>query len=689
LTGSRLSQGKTLAIITQLSDIRAVMRAADKYVDLHFIATSKKLADLVEKQGRDCALLHDYIEESVNGELRKLAVEWIDSWSDGQVRQGGSLKEAMRLEGVSLWWFALPVLFPDLLRCIQHIEAFRAVVRCEAPARVLLVDLRQRRNHPLRLNHDDNAPGKLIASVCLADQLEVEFVADSLRGALSWGKKRRVAEVKSWIYFSFARRLIALARRALVGNKLGRPSAAEKPSVLLLSSPLYWRETMSLTGGRVWDDGVAGLCVRELVARGYRVVGIDAEINVPNLRQFSVLRAKARQRHIEWQCIEHYIARIPDSVQQARTLALDEIYGRLVGKGWAGPALNYCEVDISSVVEHRFHYLFKRYLPQAVDYIGAVEAAVCIEKIDLVCCVYEEGPYGRAGTIVGQRLGIPTIALQHGMVAGPYNAGFYFSKVSTDVSIDGIACPIPTRTAVYGEHAKSLLTKISAYPEDSVRVVGMPSYDPIVRNLASIKNAAPTDESPVALVVSQPFFNRDNRQFFIDTVLDGAVQLPEIQWVVKLHPSDFGKGIDWAEAVEARGLKNVEIVKDNLYDWLVACDFMVAWASTTMLEAVIFGKPVLAIRVPGCQGADDYFGAKIAISVASSSDMARLARHLLSKSDWRLTAIEESRRALEHIVFRPDGNAAARCADLVDELVEPRVRETAAAEAFVQACNSA
>jgi hypothetical protein len=682
------SHGKTLAVITQPSDIGAMLRASEKYADLRFVATSKKLADQVEKQGRDCGLLHDYMEESENGELRKLAVEWIDSWSDGQVRQGGSLKETLCLEGASLWWFALPVLFPDVLRCIQHIEAFRAVVRSESPARVLLVDLRRRSNHPFRLNHDDNAPGKVIAAVCRADQVPVEFVAGGLLGALAWEKKRAGAEFKSFIYFTLGRRLIARVRRASIGRKRASSPTARRPSVLLLTSPLYWRESLDMEGGRVWDDGVAGLSVRALVDRGYRVVGIDAEINVPNWRQFSVLRAKARQQHIDWQCMEHYIARIPAAVKRARAKGIGEIYKRLMANGWAGPALEYGGVDLSAVIQHRFSYLFTRYLPQAVDYIGAIEVAVTSEKTDLMLCVYEEGPYGRAGTIVGHRMGIPTVALQHGMVAGPYNAGFYFSKVSTDVLRDGIACPIPTRTAVYGQHAKSLLTEISAYPEDSVQVVGMPSYDPVVRHLAKTSGNAPA-EAPVALIVSQPFFNRDNRQFFIDMVLDGAALLPEIQWVVKLHPSDFGKAVDWAEAIETRALANVKVVKDNLYDWLAACDFMVAWASTTMLEAVIFGKPVLAVRVPGCQGADDYFGAKIAISVASSSDIVKLARHLLDKSGWGLTAVEESRRALEHIVYRPDGHAAARCADLVDELIEPRGDSAIAAQTLVRAPHSA
>jgi len=171
------------------------------------------------------------------------------------------------------------------------------------------------------------------------------------------------------------------------------------------------------------------------------------------------------------------------------------------------------------------------------------------------------------------------------------------------------------------------------------------------------------------LVVSQPFFNREVRQFYIDLVLDGAARMPDAEWVVKLHPSDFGRDDDWAVGMRRRGLDNVRTVGGAMHDRLRDCGAMVAGLSTTILEAAIYGKPVLAVRLPHYQDVERSFGAPIAITVEDSGALADMVRRLRDDEAWKNDVVKNNRRELEHIIYRPDGCAAARCAELVAELL--------------------
>ncbi len=56
-------------------------------------------------------------------------------------------------------------------------------------------------------------------------------------------------------------------------------------------------------------------------------------------------------------------------------------------------------------------------------------------------------------------------------------------------SSSAIRCPIPTRTAVFGELAKELLIRRGSYPEERIVVTGSPKFDALVRGASSYDRA--------------------------------------------------------------------------------------------------------------------------------------------------------------------------------------------------------
>lgn len=678
------SSSRPLAFVCHPADVAPLLAALppqDSEPPL-FVALDRGLAEAVRSTGGECLLLQDF---SAGGEeLRKTALLWLHQWADHPLVDGKSIKQIATYEGKSLWWFMLPVIFPDFLRCVYFVERTWAVLAAETTSRIVLVDVRGRANHPFRLNHDENLPGKVIALACEAQGRRVEYISPTLASSCSSAFRRLKARAYSAIYYRLGRRLIAFFRRLCASGR--REGEGGRPTVMVLSSPVYWRDTVDEQGRGGRNDAIAGSCIQRLSQRGYRLVGLDFEINTPGFKQFAVLRQKAKRRDIAWKAMECYSADIPKVSRVKRRTACRLLVRQFRDSAQLASSLCYKDVPLGGILNGRFNFLFEKYLPIAIEYLQAIEVAICQEHPCLFILVYEEGPYGRAATIAGEKFFIPTLALQHGMLASPYTAAYYFPKVSTDLRADPFSCPIPTCTAIYGEYTEKLLTEVSSYPKDRVAVVGMPAYDQVLRStvgFSAVRIRADLGmelSRSIVLVISQPFYSRDDRQFYMEMVLTGAAELSEVQWVVKLHPSDR-KGEDWKHAIGQRGLTNVIVFERHLHELLFTCDLVVAWASTAMLEAVTFSKPVLAVEIPGCQSAVRFLGSDLAWGVKDVAQLTHMVESVLGDIELRRGMVERGQRVLEQHIHAPDGKATDRLLAVVEGLItQPRTGSSSVAE---------
>lgn len=94
-------------------------------------------------------------------------------------------------------------------------------------------------------------------------------------------------------------------------------------------------------------------------------------------------------------------------------------------------------------------------------------------KPKAIFAVYEVGVYARAMIIEAHRAGIPSIGLQHAFI---HQDLFYYMQknVSNYPNLrDGFwGVVVPTKTLVYSDYHKKVLTTIGHYPDDSVSVLG-------------------------------------------------------------------------------------------------------------------------------------------------------------------------------------------------------------------------
>ena len=676
--------GKTLVFFAQEGDVRPLMRVVaageGQLRDVVAVAVGKPLADHIADEWGSCHCLDDYLDLPEGEEIKKMAIDWLDDWVDRSRAEGGSYKELATVDGIGLWWFILPVLIPDVQRCIQLIEGVTAMLKVERPERIVLVDVAGRLPYPMRLWLDDNLPGKIAQLVCAEHKVAVRRVHPGVLHSISWLARWAKAALAVSVYYALIRDLVVCWRIWLSRGKPSGPSANNVGTVALISSPVYWRQTIDQRGEVVVDDAVAGSSAHELAARGYRVLGIDVDLGTPNWRQFGVLREKRKQADIDWRAIEHYRPFTSIGARRLRKKKIRKIAhqgGSAAVREWG---MAYKTVCLAGVLGSRFDFIYDRYIEQALGYMDALEHGLKREKVQLFLLVYEEGAPGRGATLIGQRHGVPTMALQHGGLSSPFVPAYYMKSVSTDPAGDPVACPIPNCTAVYGEHMRSMLVDISNYPSENVDVVGWPAYDGIVNMLqlttqAEARAAMQLDATvPVVLVISQTFYTRENWVHYAEVVLGAAVDMPRVQWVIKLHPSEQVEA--WQERIEAYGLEGrIALYTEDLHLLLSTCDAVVSWYSTVILEAVLCRKPVVCIKIPGCLAPVDYIRDGLVVEASSTGDLERILGGVMdSAQEWKEWT-SRSVQALEKYVYRPDGMASGRVADLVTSRIATSLRD--------------
>jgi hypothetical protein len=662
---------KTLYFVAHLADIPVLLRQAqqEKEAQSVWVAADGAMARALQARGVESKTFEAM--DAGEGEIRRLALEWLDDWADEPLFDGLSIKAFARCREVTMWSFALPVLFPDVLRCIQMIKATGRVLDVVQPDRVVLVDVRRLPPHPFRLNLDANIPGKIIAETCQARRCRIDWVQPGRKAVWDLARQRLKARILGWAYHSGGRWFLGRCRAWSSRTKLKRgdsPKGKNSPCVMVLSSPVYWRECLADDGKWHFDDAIVGRCADQWEALGCRVVGLDFELNTPNLRQFGVLRQKRRRQRIEWKAYECYAAGMDRTAlrrdrSEARRL-LERIKAAMVGRR----LMEYQGVVLDSFLAHRLRYVFARAVPEALEYWRAIEAAIKTESPDLMVSVYEEGPYGRAATLAGRASDVPTMALQHGILSSPYVPAYYYSQVSSAQNPDPDQVPVPDCTAVYGEQTHKWLTQLSAYPADGVTVVGMPSADAAVRAQEHLskeetcRNLGLDAERPLVLLVSQPFLNRENRTYFVDALLRTAASMPETQFLVKLHPSDAADV--WDADLAAHGLSGrVKVSAGRLLELIHASDVLVSWYSTVILEAAVCRRPVIVLKVPGCWGPEDLVEDGLATAVEGSEALALALKRQLAAPQ------APQAKGLDAHVYCPDGNAARRAAEVGLDLI--------------------
>jgi hypothetical protein len=582
--------------------------------------------------------------------IDEAAMAWTKAFGRAPLLDGKTFRELFAWKGVSLWWFAELYLHHSTgsPRHVRAIELLHRVLESEAPDEV----------ETIGLSPEDTL---LAERVCVA------------RGVLFLGPKRlapypgarQAAAVMRRARWNAVKARATAAKARLAGPPEA-PPASGAPRVLFLSHAAFWRPAAEGADPETAREHYFDRLIPAAAAAGLEpfVVAVGPRA--------AFRRRGALDRVRDWLSLgdggEPYVHvnRYSDARVHAETRRAEaEIragYARLRRSPALAEAFSHRGVSFADLAAADLAATMLLQLPWAVRCYEEMTAALLASRPAVVCLYAESSGWGRAAVAACRAAGVPTVAIQHGIVYPKYYS-YRHDRDEAEV-------PVPDATALFGASARRLLVRLGHPRPDSLVLTGSPRFDDLVaRARASDRGAlrlavGASGDFPLLAVASRFRAIRDThsaigREF---PALVAAVRALGVRCVVKPHPAESG-----AEYLAATGLADPAVrvlsPQADLLDLLIASDALVTVESLSAVEALVVGRPVVILDMPTHLSA--LVDAGVAIGVDSGQDPTEALRRALFDADTK-NALQHARALyLDELALGVDGRATERIVALL------------------------
>jgi len=303
---------------------------------------------------------------------------------------------------------------------------------------------------------------------------------------------------------------------------------------------------------------------------------------------------------------------------------------------------------------------FLRQFPWTMRSFLEVETVLRLEKPDVLVLYAESSGLGRAAVAAARAHGVASVAVQHGIMYPQY-----YSHEHARDELERDPVPIPNRTAVFGELAKELLVQRGSYPEECVVVTGSPRFDALVDaasgyDPAATRRALAVPEGSRLLVLA-------TRWSAVSTVFEELVRaiesLPRVFLFVKPHQAESPR--QYLEVVErlSAGRTRILPAEWNLVELLFASDGLITVDSFASSEALVLGRPVLVLNLPGNLG--PLVDRGVALGVRRGESIAKALETLLFDSEIARSLETKRKEYIRAFAFGADGRSTERIVECI------------------------
>ncbi|MBI4287970.1 MAG: CDP-glycerol glycerophosphotransferase family protein [Chloroflexi bacterium] len=168
---------------------------------------------------------------------------------------------------------------------------------------------------------------------------------------------------------------------------------------------------------------------------------------------------------------------------------------------------------------------------------------------------------------------------------------------------------------------------------------------------------------------AQQDYTEEKRRLHLECVYSAAGCLPDILFVVKLHPME---SINMhLKLIKSMKLINVVIEQNaDLYQTILASDLVVTFSSTAGFEAMLLDKPIIAINLVGEPiGRIPYLRDGAAYGVYERERLPQAIEWVLTDPDIRRQLSLKRQQSLRRYLYQCDGQSANRIAAEIFDMV--------------------
>ena len=578
------------------------------------------------------------------------ALSLLQVLSNARTIKGKTFEELLIYEGFSLWWAIREPLYYRLDEIVKRIKTVDAIIEKEKPTEIMFYG-----RGTLARNIIELLASRYGISVSYVGGTSLLHM--SLRGFRE--SARKVLRPSRVVFFRVV--VPALLNLFKVVGVAGRSRRVNARKIVVTSATVYRTNA---------TDVMMGPIVKELTRRNYEVVGVVRRTR-PYPTMISIFKESA-----PWNPYERYGGlRVLNRSRIAKKMLL-RIWEDLKSDKAFCRQIRFGEQYLWKVIEDTIAGIFRGTLLRSVEHVEMWKNVIATEKPDAIVLEAEYSAFGIAAIIAARLAGLPSVGIQHGTIC-PRTLGYVVSIGEGDehsITESTAHRPIPHVTAVYGDYARSVLTRFGRYPAKAVVPTGAPRYDTLIRarketdsRKAREKFKLRKDNKVIVLAtegLQRKYGYPDHDRDLLDAVLDKIKTLHGMELVIKLHPIEDGEL--QKRMISEKGTPAI-VTKDGTSELLAACDLLITKASTIAVEAMIFNKPVIIANFSQVPDIMPYVESGAALGVYDRRYFVDAIRAAIEDPDVRKTLAKKRVAFLASHLYRLDDGATARVVDVIEE----------------------
>lgn len=518
--------------------------------------------------------------------LRHDFLEFLNDWPQKHINSKTFNEIFSDRDGYSLWWLGPGIeRHPDgeIFTKLKFLWIAAKAIEEIAPQKILIFT-------------KDNKLATILVSKCQNSDIECQFIQKSAKPFTGIWKQSFFWLISAIFEVAALPVVLAITKicaKLLAGTFKQDKKEMYKPAVVLTSTfPRHVRLTNDSFENWYWkevenkfNESASELrCVYSFYSKP-KPLGRFRSVSWVHHAGWTLLRKTSLNCVLEQSFISvlFFISRIPSQLK-----SLVRFHILRYSKGFRS-SLKFKNADVSVLYIPALRKSIKRkaFWETRVDAICNLLREVGNVKAMLVC----EEMYlpGMRFIAAAKKLSIPVIGVQHGNIF-PMHLIYTVPQGQLDNA------PVCDYFAAYGQFAKETLTMCGKYPCENIWITGAARLEHLVKNpsdKSKARQALKLDmKKQVILIATQmyPWFKSA-----IKVVFETLCDKNDIMICVKFHPNDTSIA-EYKHMAQNIGLKNVLFFTEHFEQLLAACDILVSYSSTTMLEAALINKRTICLN---------------------------------------------------------------------------------------------
>ena len=493
---------------------------------------------------------------------------------------GKSIKELFAYGNVSLWWFMYPQLFDQFHKIISFIINFSNFIERTKPDIIRL--------------EGDFERFDIIKQLCYENNIKFEYSKVNLIFFRIFRKiKLRIRKMGT--NFLTSRKI--KTRKILFFDKK-KPIPELENKKIFAAAEFYRRDLFNLLTGNIEKGEFLLDDIIDLLEDKENILCIDLFGRVR--KDNEILRQRLEEK-LTWIPVDVLFKK---NWNRTKKIKFFKNYNKLISSSEFRKLFEFKGILLSKSLDDIFQKLKNDpYLPYWINLIESLTLCFSKEKPKVIFLPYETGPLALAFISVSKKLDIKTIGLQHGMI-------YDYHKSYTHQDFESIenpyGSPLPDRLLLYGEIPKEMLLKKN-YPQKKLVVFGNPTFFNIEKILSKLNSESIRKKYEISenkkIILFTPvgyvdYYEKGN-QFNANTqiwnhLISKFLNNPNVILILKPHPWDIPT--KYQELIQNSGSTNAYVIQGNLLELIYLSSVVVSTFSTTMIDALCFGKPVVQVR---------------------------------------------------------------------------------------------